>query len=130
MKSRENFCFLNVLEIRYSSACLRENACKFFIPLSCLRLCGFSVDDCWPTMCGVCVMMFTVRRRSWNNIVNCFVFSVLYFLFLQINSSAFGETWLEHSHESICFNTLKGVLTESGEFNSAFPLFILHCGIG
>ncbi|KRY89253.1 hypothetical protein T4D_2261, partial [Trichinella pseudospiralis] len=27
-------------------------------------------------------------------------------------------------------DTLKGVLTESGEFNSAFPLFILHCGIG
>ncbi|KRY89610.1 hypothetical protein T4D_2682 [Trichinella pseudospiralis] len=88
MKSRENFCFLNVLEIRYSSACLRENACKFFVRLLCLSLCGFSVDDCWPTMS----------------------------------------------------DTLKGVLTESGfcygvflsdsEFNSAFSLCILHCGIG
>ncbi|KRY67344.1 hypothetical protein T4A_13057, partial [Trichinella pseudospiralis] len=107
IKSREKFCFLNVLESRYSSACLRENACKFFIPLSCLCLCGFSVDDCWPTVCGACVMVFTVRRRSWNNI---------HFLFLQINSSAFGETWLEHLHEGCegtCFNTLRGVLTES-----------------
>ncbi|KRY96531.1 hypothetical protein T4B_14195 [Trichinella pseudospiralis] len=33
----------------------------------------------------------------------CAVLVVLYFLFLQINSSAFGETWLEHLHESICF---------------------------
>ncbi|KRY87109.1 hypothetical protein T4D_10732 [Trichinella pseudospiralis] len=27
--SREKFRFFNVLESRYSSACLRENACKF-----------------------------------------------------------------------------------------------------
>ncbi|KRY68224.1 Storkhead-box protein 1 [Trichinella pseudospiralis] len=63
MKSRENFCFLNVLEIRYSSACLRENACKFFVRLLCLRLCGFSVDDCWPTVCGACCIIFFISSN-------------------------------------------------------------------
>ncbi|KRY89318.1 hypothetical protein T4D_17009, partial [Trichinella pseudospiralis] len=29
IKSREKFPFFNVLKSRYSSACLRENACKF-----------------------------------------------------------------------------------------------------
>ncbi|KRY27989.1 hypothetical protein T01_12762 [Trichinella spiralis] len=29
IKSRENFCLLNVLKSSYSRTCLRENVCKF-----------------------------------------------------------------------------------------------------
>ncbi|KRZ69992.1 hypothetical protein T10_3690, partial [Trichinella papuae] len=94
IKRCENFGLLHVLESSHSRTCLPENACKFLFhcyPFSYVTL-VLTVDGVRWAVRVQCCFPCDENHITTLKMALCFVY---YFLFLHINSHAFGETWIE-----------------------------------